>query len=107
MQIIFLAKAKRNIQAVQVNFKERELGLMLFNKLKQQFPELELVSITESMESTDQFWVNVIMPGDEDREIAIQELASQISTDILMVYGYHITIMSAPNMMETMPQPVV
>ena len=100
MQIIFLADE-------QVNFKERELGLMLFNKLKHHFPELELVSITESIESADQIWVNVIMPGDEDREIALQELASEISTDILMDYGYHITIMSAPNMVETMSQPSV
>lgn len=35
------------------------------------------------------------MPEDEDREITMGKLASDISTDILVDYGYHITISSA------------
>jgi len=36
------------------------------------------------------------MPDEEDKEIEVRELASEISTDILMDYGYHILISSAP-----------
>ncbi len=78
-----------------MNLKQRELSQMLFEKLKHQFPELELVNITESAENPNHIWVNILMPTDEDREIAIREVASEISTDILLEYGYHITISSA------------
>ena len=77
------------------NFKQIELSEMLFENLKNQFSELELVNITESVENPDHIWVNIIMPEDEDREIEIREAASEISTNILLEYGYHITISSA------------
>lgn len=78
-----------------INFKQMELSKMLFERLKQQFPELELASITESADNPDHIWVNIVMPEDEDREIEIREVASEISTNILLEYGYHITISSA------------
>jgi hypothetical protein len=68
---------------------------MLFDKLKLQFPELELVGFSEGPEDPDDVLVNVIMPDDEDREIAVRGLAAEISTDILMDYGYLIIISSA------------
>jgi hypothetical protein len=80
-----------------MSLKERELSMMLFNKLQHQFPEIKFAGITESMETSDEIWVKIVLPDDEDREIALYELAGQISTDILMEYGYHITISSAPN----------
>lgn len=78
-----------------INFKQRELSQMLFEKLKDRFPELELVDIIESPENPDSIWVTVVMPDDEDKEIEIREKASEISADILMDYGYHILIISA------------
>jgi RNA-binding protein YhbY len=87
-----------------MNFKEQKLGAMLFNRLKVHFPEIELADITESMESSDQIWVKIAMPSDEDRAIALQELAAEISTDILMDHGHHITIFPAPNMAENLVQ---
>jgi hypothetical protein len=80
-----------------MNVKQRELSMLLFNQLKERFPELGLVNITESAENQNQIWVNVTMPSDEDIEIEVRELASEISTDILLDYGYHITISSAPD----------
>jgi len=79
-----------------MNLKQNELSQMLFEKLKRQFPELELVNITESTENPSHIWVNILMPEDEDREIEVREMASEISTDILLEYGYHILISSAP-----------
>ncbi|OQY52816.1 MAG: hypothetical protein DRR08_15215 [Candidatus Parabeggiatoa sp. nov. 2] len=72
-----------------------ELSLLLFDKLKAQFPEIELVSIVESPFQRDSIWVNIILQEDDDRDIALTELAGEISTDILMDYGYDIMISSA------------
>lgn len=79
-----------------INFKQRELSQLLFDKLKKRFPELELVDIVESPENSNSIWVNVIMPDDEDREIEVREMASELSADINMDYGYHILVLSSP-----------
>lgn len=84
-----------------MNIKQRELSQMLFDRLKQQFSEINLVDVTESIENPNHIWVNIIMPSDEDREIEIRELASEISTDLLLDYGYHITISSASALAES------
>lgn len=68
---------------------------MLFEQLKARFPEIALVKITESYETPEDIWVHITMPDDEEREIELIETAAEISTDILITYGYHITIFSA------------
>jgi len=78
-----------------MDFKERELSHKLFDTLKQQFQELELIEIVESPVYRDSIWVRLIMPADEDREIEIRKMASELSTDILLEYGYDIGITSA------------
>jgi len=77
-----------------INLKQMELAQVLFDKLKQQYPEIELVEIVESGVYPDHLWVKIIMPEDEDRMIEMGEIAADISTDILVDYGYHITISS-------------
>lgn len=78
-----------------INFKAKELSHKLFEDLKQQFPEIELVEIVESPVYQNTIWVCIIMPDDEDREINLREIASEISTDILLEYGHSIGIVSA------------
>ncbi len=73
-----------------INFKQRELSQMLFDRLKTRFPELEMIDVVESPENPDSIWVNVVMPDDEDREMEARKMASEISADILMDFGYHI-----------------
>ncbi|MDM8523284.1 hypothetical protein QUF80_07930 [Desulfococcaceae bacterium HSG8] len=80
------------------NFKQKELSHMLFDRLKQKFSEIKLVSITPTFENPDNIWVNIIYPDDEDRQIELYETAAEISTDILLDYGYHITISSGQGM---------
>jgi len=78
-----------------INFKQRELSQMLFDKLKQRFSDLEMINIMEGPENPNHIWVNIIMPEDEDREIKVYEEAGKISSDILMDYGYMILISPA------------
>ncbi len=78
-----------------INFKQQELSHQLFEQLQQHYPELELVDIVESGIYPDHLWVNLQLPADEDREIEMRKLAAGLSTDLLINYGYHITISSA------------
>ncbi|HDN25695.1 MAG TPA: hypothetical protein ENG03_01095 [Thioploca sp.] len=78
-----------------INLKQMELSHQLFDRLKQQYSEIELVDIVESGVYLDHLWVRIIMPGNEDRMIEMGELAADLSINILMDYGYHITISSA------------
>ncbi len=77
------------------NDKQMELCHKLFDKLKSEFPEIRLVDITEAVYDPSHAWVNLIMPDDEDREFALSEMAGEISADILLDYGYGITISTA------------
>jgi hypothetical protein len=76
------------------NFKQTELSHMLFEKLKEKFPEIKLVNITEGCDNPESVWVNIIYPEDEDRQIELFETAGHITTDILLDYGYNILISS-------------
>lgn len=78
-----------------INFKQLELANKLFDQLQVQFPEIELVEIVESSRSQNSIRVRIIMPEDEDRGMAVGELAADLSTEILLEYGYHILISSA------------
>ncbi len=88
------------------NFKQIELSNMLFDRLREKFPEIRLVGITEGCENPNDVWVNIICPEDEDREIELGEMASEISTDILLDYGYSILISSGEGMEEFITQQV-
>jgi hypothetical protein len=77
---------------------------MLFSRVKEKFPEIELVSITPTAYNSDSIWVNIIYPNDEDREIELGEMASEITTDILLDYGYNILISSGEGMEEPVTQ---
>ena len=77
-----------------INLKQMELSHQLFDTLKQHYPEIKLVDIVESGIYPSHLWVNIIMPKDEDREINMRQFAAEFATDILIDYGYHITISS-------------
>jgi hypothetical protein len=80
-----------------LNFKQFELGQQLFEQLKQLFAEVELIEITESPLNPSNVWVNITVPIDEDRWISLRETASDMSMDLLLDYGYHITINPVTN----------
>ncbi len=54
-----------------INLKQTELSHQLFDQLKQQYPEINLVDIVESGVYPDHLWVKIVMPEDEEREITI------------------------------------
>ncbi|MDM8523314.1 hypothetical protein QUF80_08080 [Desulfococcaceae bacterium HSG8] len=78
---------------MRINFKQQELIEGLVESLKENFPEVEFVEVTESPENPNDLWVNVIRPDDEDRELELFRFFASKCTDILMDYGYHIMLM--------------
>lgn len=82
-----------------INFKQEELSLNLFQQLKERFPEIELMEVMESPVYRDNIWVRISVPEDDDRYMDLVDLSSEISTDILLDYGYHISTISGRRQM--------
>jgi hypothetical protein len=80
-----------------VNFKQKELIQNFFHSIKNKFPEVEFVSVTEGPENPADLWLNITEPDNEDREIELIGFAGEKTTDILLDYGYYITIMTRRN----------
>ena len=78
---------------MRVNHKQQQLIDELFNKVKEQYPEIVFKDLQVSPDDHEHIWINVIADMDEDRQIEMTHLASDIATDILMDYGYMISIM--------------
>lgn len=75
------------------NFKQQELIERLFQTVKEKYPEIGFINVTESPEDPADLWVNVSAPMDEDREIEMTEFASELSTNMLLDYGYLLLLM--------------
>ncbi len=82
---------------MKINFKQEELIREFFYALKEKFPEVNFVSVTEGPENPYDLWINITAPENEDREIEMIEFAGDRTTDILLDYGYYITIMTRKN----------
>ncbi len=54
-----------------INFKQQELVDKLFQSVKENFPEVELINVIESPEDTNDLWIKITEPEDEDREIEL------------------------------------
>lgn len=80
-----------------LNFKQLELGQQLFEQLLLKFADLKLIEITESVFNPTNVWVNIVMPGDRESWMDVIETASDISMELLLDYGYHITIKPVTN----------
>jgi len=78
---------------MRINFKQQELIEELLKELEAHFPDVRFVDTTEGPENPDNLWINVSEPEDEDREVELTEFFSEKCTDILMDYGYDISVM--------------
>jgi len=80
-----------------INFKQKELIQNFFKEMQEKFPETEFVSVTESPENPADLWINITALEDENREEELIAFASDKTSDILLDYGYYITIMTRRN----------
>ena len=82
---------------MRINFKQEELIEGLMKIVRDRYPEIKLINVTESPEDSESLWINVTAPEDEDREIELREFAADKTTDILTDYGYHMLVMPTRN----------
>ena len=80
-----------------VNFKQEELIRRLVKNVQKKFPEVKFINVTISPENPNDLWVNVTAPESEEREFELREYSADLSMDILLDYGYHISISPTPN----------
>ncbi len=78
---------------MRINSKQQQLIEELVSSVKEKFPEVDFVDVTESPENPNDLWVNVTEVENEDREIELIKFCGSKATDILMDYGYHILVM--------------
>lgn len=83
-----------------MNFKQEELIGDIVDKVGRQFPEVELINVTESAEDPETLLINVTAPENEDRAFALMDFTGEMSADILMDYGYHILVIPTRRMAE-------
>jgi len=76
-----------------MNAKQKELINDLYIETKKQFPNIDLVNISESPENPEEIWINVTSPQNDQAEYDLISFASEKSTDILLNYGYNILVM--------------
>lgn len=76
-----------------INFKQEELIEEVVNYVREKFPEVRFIGISESPEDPADLWIRVTAPEDEDRELELTEYACDKTMDILLDYGYHMLVM--------------
>ncbi len=76
-----------------INFKQEELIDGLMREIREKYPEVALIKVTESAENPSTLWIKVTAPEDEEREIEMREYASGMVADILLDYGYHMLVL--------------
>lgn len=85
-----------------INLKQEQLINELFNKVKERFPEIIIKDLQVSPDDKDHIWINVVADMDVEREIELNDFAGTLEIDILVDYGYRLSIMSEnPNTMFT------
>jgi hypothetical protein len=84
-----------------INFKQEQLIEEVLNYVKQKFPEIRLLNVTESPEDPESLWIRVTSPEDEDRRAELISYSCNKTMDILTDYGYHILVMPLPEPAES------
>ncbi len=79
---------------MRINLKQKQLIDEMINKVKLQFPEIVYKNLEVSPDDPEHIWIIVEADMDEDREILMRHYSAELQTDILMDYGYMISIMS-------------
>jgi len=77
---------------MRINHKQQQLIEELFNKVKEKFPEIVFKDLDTNPDDPEHIWINIIADMDDDREIELFHYSSGFEVEILMDYGYRISI---------------
>ena len=79
---------------MRINHKQQQLIDELFAKVKERYPEIIFQNLEESPDDPDDIWINIIADMDEERQMEMSAYAAELETDILLDYGYALSIMA-------------
>lgn len=79
---------------IHPNHKQQELIAALLAKVQAKFPEIRFKNYELNPDDKEHIWVVVDAPMSEERQIELGRFAADFSTDILVDYGYAISLMS-------------
>lgn len=84
---------------MRINHKQQQLIDELLSKIKAKYPEIIYKDLEVSPDDPEHIWVNIITDMDEDKEDELRHYSAELEYDILMDYGYSISIMTEnPNL---------
>ena len=78
---------------MRINYKQQQLIDDLFDHIKKKYPEIILKNLDVSPDDPEHIWINIIADMDEDKEIEMMEYSAELEADLLLDYGYRISIM--------------
>ncbi len=79
---------------MRINIKQQQLIDELLAKVKERYPEIVLRNLEPSADDPDDIWINVIANMNEERQWEMAHYAAELETDILLDYGYALSILS-------------
>ncbi|MFY7997497.1 MAG: hypothetical protein ACOVSW_02725 [Candidatus Kapaibacteriota bacterium] len=84
---------------MRLNLKQQELLENYIAQLQERFPSIEVQGITPSAEDPADIWVHIFVT-DDDPDGAISAFAAEMNIDILVNYGYSISVMIHSGVVE-------
>ncbi len=78
-----------------INFKQKELIEYIMSRLREKFPGIELLRITEGFDDPETLWLWVFPPENDEAFNELIDFSGDFLSDIFMEYGYHILLMPA------------
>jgi hypothetical protein len=78
---------------MNINIKQQQLIEELLAKVQERYPEIVFKNLEVSPDDSEHIWINVISNMDEDRTIEMHSYSAELATDILLDYGYSLSIM--------------
>jgi len=79
---------------MKINYKQKQLIDELFDNVKSKYSEIKYKHLEVSPDDPEHIWIIVEADMDEDKEIEMTHFAAELQNDILMEYGYAISIMA-------------
>ena len=77
-----------------MNDKQQLLIDELYSNVKRKYPEIEFKHLETSPDDPEHIWIIVNADMDEDREIEMNSYSAELRIEILLKYGYAISIMA-------------
>jgi hypothetical protein len=88
---------------MDLNLKQQDLVEGYIARILERFPEVEFQYLTPSAEDPTHIWVHLLVPDDDDDDKSeeLGKFSAEMYLDILINYGYAISIMTHPFPAET------